>query len=124
MSDNPVIGSSGGSGATAANTMRVSMATDTYIDPHAHTTPSNATVTGTGGDLFTMVQGDTAFIQNLGTTTLYVRRATGVTTTAFHLILKASAVQDDGTGGTVFINDHTGVVSVTGTSARYIAWTS
>lgn len=124
MSDNTVIGVSQGSGATAANTLRMTPATDAYLDPHAHTTPSNATITGTGGDLFTMVQGDSAFIQNLGTSTLYVRRATGATTTGFHLILKGSAVQDDGTGGSVFIDDHIGVVSVTGTSARYIAWTS
>lgn len=58
-------------------------------------------------------------IQNLGTNPLFVRLASGASTTVFHVSLKAATVQDDGSGG--FLDDKTyaGIVTVDGTSPRY-----
>lgn len=58
-------------------------------------------------------------IQNLGTNTLYVRMATGASTTVFHFALKPGYATDDGHGGAVHDDMYTGVVSVAGTSPRY-----
>ncbi len=58
-------------------------------------------------------------IQNLGTNPLYVRLAASASTTVFHVVLKAGSVNDDGTGGTYYSDEHAGVVSCAGTSPRY-----
>jgi hypothetical protein len=65
----------------------------------------------------------TIILQNLGTNTLYVKFGTGATTSDFDFILKASTVQDDGTGG-IFTEktlSYQGILSVAGTSPRCIA---
>lgn len=84
--------------------------------------PDTATIETSGGDVFTLAAGEKGFVQNLGTNPLYVRKATGATSSAFHYALAAGAVADDGTGGSVEIDDHVGVVSVAGTSPRFLAW--
>lgn len=61
-------------------------------------------------------------IQNLGTNPLYVCYGATASTSQFHQILKASAVQDDGSGGFVAMMEgvvFTGLISVAGTSPRY-----
>lgn len=58
-------------------------------------------------------------IQNLGTNPLYVRLGAGASTTVFHVALKASTVQDDGSGGYIVDEMWKGAVSVAGTSPRY-----
>lgn len=61
-------------------------------------------------------------IQNLGTNALYVRLGSGASTTVFHVVLKASTGNDDGTGGSVAQEAgtiYTGVITIAGTSPRY-----
>jgi hypothetical protein len=62
-------------------------------------------------------------IQNLGTNALFVRKGGTASTTVFHVVLKAGSGNDDGSGGsfaeeagTIF----TGIVTVAGTSPRYV----
>lgn len=61
-------------------------------------------------------------IQNLGTNPLFVRLGASASNTVFHTVLKASVIQDDGTGG-VMSQDvgaiYCGEVSIAGTSPRY-----
>lgn len=59
-------------------------------------------------------------IQNLGTNPLYVRLAASASTTVFHFILKACAVQDDGSGGYYSDTQHLEIVTIAGTSPRYV----
>jgi len=62
-------------------------------------------------------------IQNLGTNTLYVLLGSGASTTVFHFILKAGIVNDDGLGGVVSQEAgvvYTGIITIAGTSPRYV----
>lgn len=61
-------------------------------------------------------------IQNLGTNTLFVLLGSGASSTVFHVVLKAGAVNDDGTGGSVSQTSgtvYTGIITIAGTSPRY-----
>lgn len=62
-------------------------------------------------------------IQNLATSSLYVRLGTGASNTNFHVVLEGGTAQDDGKGG-FFSNDkYTGAVSASGsadTTPRYV----
>lgn len=61
-------------------------------------------------------------IQNLGTNALFVRLGDGASTTVFTVVLKAGTGQDDGTGGTLSMEQTTmwtGIITVAGTSPRY-----
>lgn len=61
-------------------------------------------------------------IQNLGTNALFVLLGSGASTSVFHFVLKASGVQDDGSGGTVnqtVGTVYTGIITIAGTSPRY-----
>lgn len=61
----------------------------------------------------------TVIIQNLGTTTVYVKFGTAATVTSFDCILKAGTANDDGLGG-VFTEDilsYTGPISVASAGA-------
>jgi len=61
-------------------------------------------------------------IQNLGTNPLYVRLGAGATTSLFHVVLQASVVQDDGTGGSLAQEAgvvYYGIVTIAGTNPRY-----
>ena len=63
-------------------------------------------------------------IQNLGTNPLFVRFGAGASNTVFNFILRASAVNDDGTGGIFIANAGaiwTGEVTIAGTTPRYVA---
>ncbi len=61
-------------------------------------------------------------IQNLGTNPLFVRLGPDASSTVFHYVLKAGSASDDGSGG--FISGdatYRGVISVAGTSPRFVA---
>ena len=61
-------------------------------------------------------------IVNLGTNPLYVLMGIDASTTVFHIPLKAASVADDGSGGSVFMEDgviYNGIITVAGTSPRY-----
>jgi hypothetical protein len=83
--------------------------------------PSNSSII-TVAALIQVKKGEVVFIQNLGTNHLFVKRGTGASTTSFHEVLNASAVQDNGTGGKATISDFVGYLSFAGTSVRYMAW--
>jgi hypothetical protein len=62
-------------------------------------------------------------IQNLGTNALFVKLGAGATTSDFSVVLKGSTVNDDGTGGSFAMEMgtvYTGIVTVAGTSPRYV----
>lgn len=61
-------------------------------------------------------------LQNLGTNPLFVKYGTGASASDFSVVLKASTVQDDGTGGVLSSADtavFTGEISIAGTTPRY-----
>ena len=87
------------------------------------TAPSNSAPITAVADI-TIAAGQTLFIQNLGVNPLFVRRGTGATSSLFNYVLQAAGANDDGTGGSVVIDDFIGVVSFAGTSVRYNAWKS
>lgn len=87
-----------------------------------YATVSNDTIGTANGDVFTLVDGEIGFIQNLDVTQLYVRLGTGASATDVNFILAAGTAADDGLGHSVFIKSFIGTVSVFGTTPRYIAW--
>lgn len=61
-------------------------------------------------------------IQNLGTNALFVLMGSGASTSVFHVVLKAAAGNDDGSGGVLSMEAgvvYTGIVTIAGTSPRY-----
>ena len=61
-------------------------------------------------------------IQNHGQNPLFLRLASGASTTVFHFILKAGTVNDDGLGGSYQQMSGvvwTGIITIAGTSPRY-----
>lgn len=62
-------------------------------------------------------------IQNSGTNALYVLLGSGASTSVFHFVLKGGTGNDDGTGGSVSQTNgvvYTGIVTIAGTSPRYV----
>ncbi len=62
-------------------------------------------------------------IQNLGTNSLFVRLGDSASTTVFHIVLKGSTGNDDGTGGSISQMEGTiysGKITIAGTSPRYV----
>lgn len=62
-------------------------------------------------------------IQNLGQNALFVLLGTGASTSVFHVVLKGSSANDDGTGGSLSLMSgvvYTGPVTIAGTSPRYV----
>lgn len=61
-------------------------------------------------------------IQNLGTNALFVLMGSGASTSVFHVVLKAGAGNDDGSGGVLSMEAgvvYTGIVTIAGSSPRY-----
>ena len=86
--------------------------------------PSNASIATANTTVFTLAEGERGFIQNLDDAALAVKYGASAATNSFHLILKAGTAANDGTGGTLLIENYIGEVSVcamTGT-ASYMAW--
>jgi hypothetical protein len=85
--------------------------------------PSSNEVLDDNDYVFTLEKNFRGFIQNLGTYPLKVRLGgSKASATRFNLILAPGAVNDDGQGATVWIDDFIGRVSVFGDSPRYVAW--
>jgi hypothetical protein len=59
-------------------------------------------------------------IQNLGTNPLFVRLGASASSTVFHVLLKGGSANDDGLGGIVEDDIYSGIVSVAGTSPRFV----
>lgn len=62
-------------------------------------------------------------IQNLGQNALFILLGSGASTSVFHTVLKGGSSNDDGTGGTYSMESgaiYNGIVSVAGTSPRYV----
>jgi hypothetical protein len=62
-------------------------------------------------------------IQNTGTNPLFVLMGSGASTSVFHRVLKGGSGTDDGTGGSIeytFGTIYTGIISVAGTSPRFV----
>jgi hypothetical protein len=62
------------------------------------------------------------FVQNLSTQELYVKYGQGATAESFNFVLAKNTETNAGDGGSISDQSYTGVVSVFGTSPRYIAW--
>lgn len=62
-------------------------------------------------------------IQNLGTNPLFVLFGSGASTSVFHVVLKAASGADDGSGGSIAQESgviYTGIITVAGTSPRFV----
>lgn len=62
-------------------------------------------------------------IQNVGTNPLFVLLGSGATTSVYHIILKGSSVDSDGTGGSLSMEAglvYDGIITVAGTSPKYV----
>jgi len=62
-------------------------------------------------------------IQNLGTNPLFVLYGNGASSSVFHTVLKGCSVQDDGTGASTGSDTnqiYTGIITVAGTSPRFV----
>jgi hypothetical protein len=86
--------------------------------PTAANTPSILTTAGTA--LAANADRKSWSVQNLDTDVLYVRLGGAASTTVFHYLLKGCTVADDGLGGIIIDDSWTGLVSVTGTTPRFI----
>lgn len=62
------------------------------------------------------------YIQNLSTNKLYVKYGQNATSDSFNFILAKNTEIDAGDGGSISDQSYTGIVTVFGTSPRYIAW--
>lgn len=88
--------------------------------PKASSANTPAIVTS-GGDIIASNSSRKSWgIQNMGTNPLFVRMATGASSTLCHFVLAPGSVADDGRGMAVTDDTYTGVVSATGTSPRLI----
>jgi hypothetical protein len=83
-----------------------------------YTTASTAAPVTANGDAFTLTAGQSGFVQNLDDEPLFVKLGTGASAASFNYVLKAGTAADDGTGGSVQINNWVGIVSIfaTGTA--------
>lgn len=65
----------------------------------------------------------TFLIQNLGQNPLFVLLGSGASTSLFNVILKGGTSNDDGLGGTYSMEAgivYTGIITIAGTSPRYV----
>ena len=59
-------------------------------------------------------------IQNTGTNALYISFTNIVpSASAYDIVLRAGVANDDGTGGSLYTDGYTGIVSIGGTTPRY-----
>lgn len=64
------------------------------------------------------------FIQNVGQNPIFVRLGAGASTTLFHYVLKGGTADSDGLGASVGHESgtiYTGVITVAGTTPKYVA---
>lgn len=91
----------------------------------SQTTSSNTPTIASSATAIAANSGRLGFsIQNLGTNALFVLFGSGASTSVFHVVLKASTGNDDGSGGSVSQTAgavYTGIITIAGTSPRYTA---
>ena len=58
-------------------------------------------------------------IQNQGTNTLYIALGSGASATVYHFSLNGCVTAKDGKGGSVNVDDYTGIITAGGTSPSY-----
>lgn len=85
---------------------------------------STATPVTADGKVFVLAAGEVGFLQNLDDAALYVKLGAGASSTSFNFVLKAGTAADDGLGGSIFIDNYAGVVSIAAAtgSPRVAAW--
>lgn len=91
-----------------------------------NSTPSTSTPVSADGSL-SLLAGERAFLQNCGTTPIYVKLGAGASSTSFHLILSAGDIDDDGQGATLEWGPISEPLEIsfafgTGPSKRATAW--
>ena len=67
------------------------------------------------------VNRSSGFIQNLGTNPLFIKEGSGASVTDFNGVIAGGTANDDGLGGVYDLDNYTGVVTIAGTSPRYVA---
>lgn len=91
--------------------------------PPKATTANTPSILTSGGDVIASNASRKSWgIVNLGTNPLFVRMATGASSSVFHFILAPGVANDDGFGASVSDDIYTGVVSATGTSPRFTVY--
>lgn len=86
-------------------------------------TANTPAIVSTAGDVLAENDNRNGFmIQNVGTNPLFIRLATGASSTVFHVVLKGGDVASDGMGGSFSLFDcvYKGVVSVAGTTLKCV----
>lgn len=94
----------------------------TVNPPKASSANTPSIVTSAGDAISSNSSRKSWGVQNCGTNTLYVRMATGASTTVFHFALSPGGANDDGRGASVSDDTYTGVVSCAGTSPRFVVY--
>lgn len=94
------------------------------ITSNQYSNITNATPVTADGTVLTIGVGQKGFIQNLDDAAVYVKYGTGASSASFSVVLKAGASANDGTGGSVVIDDWAGPVSIAAASGspRVICW--
>jgi hypothetical protein len=88
---------------------------------HLANTPS--IVTSAGDVLVANVNRRAWHIQNVGTNPVFIRLATGASTSVFHFVLKGGTGDSDGNGGSVGQSEgvvYTGIISIAGTIPKVV----
>ena len=90
--------------------------------PKAATANTPAIQTSSGDMISSNTSRKAWGVQNLGTNPIFVRMGTGASSTLFHFCLKGGTANDDGQGSSIQDDMFTGVVSVSGTSPRFVVY--
>lgn len=64
------------------------------------------------------------YIQNVGQNPIFVRLGSGASTTLFHYVLKGGTADSDGLGASVGQENgtiYTGIITIAGTTPKYVA---
>lgn len=80
--------------------------------PKQYSTSSSSAILTADGTVFTLAAGEAGSIQNQLTEPLYVKRGASCSATDFTYVLKACTAAKDGLGGTWYIDDWIGPISV------------
>lgn len=96
------------------------------VPSESSTTPSSFAIREASEDMV-VAAGQRPFVQNLGTSPLFVKLGTGASASSFNFILNAATAEDNGTGGATPkdgwpLDGFVGTVSFFSTDFRYVAW--
>lgn len=88
--------------------------------PKSATANVPSIVTSTGDAIAANAARKSWSVQNVGTNPLFVRMGTGASASVFHFIVKGGTADSDGGGGLLSDEVYIGVVSVFGTSPKFV----